>query len=62
MTTIHELLNQIRTILDQVDAALGVNPGSRKPTPERLANAVWAAAQPARKRGRPKGSKNKPKE
>lgn len=62
--TIAEHIARVRAILDEVDGMLGVNPTTRpqliKGRPR--GEMIYAAAKPARKRGRPKGSKNKPKE
>lgn len=62
--TITEHIARVRAILDEVDDMLGVNPTASRPTVKGrpLAEMIYAAAKPARKRGRPKGSKNKPKE
>ena len=59
--TAAKLLAQMRAMVDELDALLGVNPGTRV-TPYGVAHSVIAKTQPVhKKRGRPKGSKNKPK-
>lgn len=62
MTTVNELVARMRATLEEMDAMLGVNPMARTIKAKPLAEMIFAAAKPARKRGRPKGSKNKPKE